>query len=209
MSPAPADAAVDAAHTSQRRRVRVLTLLFVVLLSAATWTLSRDAVFMARLVAALPSLRRDNVAGIAALRAAEPPLGAILPSSPAMSRVKRLAGSSRSGCLLVTLGTCSGCTRFDPRPWKEAAVRHNLLLVGVADVGPKAAREQEREMRGLLPVVPDPQAAVSSGLHSIYAGRVYYFDASWRLLWRTEFGQEMAPPRELVRSLERRLEQLR
>jgi hypothetical protein len=133
--------------------------------------------------ATAPAPRPFDVDG---LRRADLPLGAPFPKAGAAGQVRRLVGAKANGCMRVTLGSCSGCMKFDFGAWSRLARDRGLTLVGVTNAPPDRLAEVSRTMPDNLALVSDVGSGLTSGLHAVFTGRVFVFDRRWRLVWRSQ-----------------------
>lgn len=166
-------------------RVPILLAVLAVLVAATAQQLPKDPLLAARLAMLLdrdrPVPRSEPSWRL--MEASDPAIGTGLPDTAAAKEIRRRAGRSRAGYLLVGVGDCMSCISFEFKPWRKSAGDFRVQLIAFSGGSAHAIEDLKRAVGDAIVVVRDPQNRLTNALNAYWGGRVYYFDRSWRLRW--------------------------
>ncbi len=107
-----------------------------------------------------------------------------LPLDGAGSDILTKTSKCKKGYLLVSLGDCASCIRFDTDKWSKDAKKLNLKLVYFSGTSNDQIAKFRKAMHIAKPVHQDKYNALSRSINCYWNGRVYYYDMNWHLKWQ-------------------------
>lgn len=167
--------------------IYVLVPLFVLLAVIAAVLLPTDPLIAARLQAVMhpaPPMVYENFNPDDAAKQ-DPTFGTPLPNVGAGKALRKLPASER-GYVVVTLGDCAQCMRFDFDKWQSEASALHVPIVGVSGATEEELAAFRKTSRVTMPLQFDVMDRLQRGLNAYWAGRAYYFDKAWKLQWKME-----------------------
>ncbi len=169
-------------------RLLVLNGLLLVLLIPALILLPSDPLIAARLQSLLhpaPSVPHMQFNPDAQARF-DLPLGIQMPEVSAGAVIRKQTPFSSKGYLVVGLGDCAACIRFDFAKWQRDAAKRHVPLIGFTSATQEQLAAYRRAEKPRVPIFMDKGNLFNTSLNSYWSGRVFYFDKDWRLRWRME-----------------------
>lgn len=113
-------------------------------------------------------------------------IGTILPQVGAGKAIRAGLPHSSTGCLVVGLGNCASCIRFDFVAWQQQSKNLHVPLVGFSGASLQQIADYRRAGKIDAPIYFDVKNTFGQAINSYWNGRVYYFDSNWQLVWRME-----------------------
>lgn len=113
----------------------------------------------------------------------DPVLGSALPTEGAGRQVRALEPANKTGYLMVALSSCTSCTKFDSVRWVEDAKVTGVRLLAISGSPQEDIASFRQSTGSAYQVYRDPDLLLHDKLNARWNGRIYYFDASWRLRW--------------------------
>ena len=111
-------------------------------------------------------------------------LNSILPNTGAGSEIVKKTSFNGKGYLVVSLGDCASCIRFDTEKWSKDAKTSHVKLLYFSGASKDQIAKFRKAMHITDPIYYDGDNALSRSINCYWNGRVYYYSRNWRLKWQ-------------------------